>query len=57
VRGVSVEEMRRSWVERSPLKRMVTAEDIATMALFLCSPLARNISGQCVAVNAGEPAG
>jgi NAD(P)-dependent dehydrogenase (short-subunit alcohol dehydrogenase family) len=57
VRGVPVEEMRKSWVERSPLKRMVTAEDIAAMALFLCSPLARNISGQCIPVNAGEPAG
>jgi NAD(P)-dependent dehydrogenase (short-subunit alcohol dehydrogenase family) len=57
VRGIPVEEMRRSWVERSPLKRMVTADDITTMALFLCSPLARNISGQCIAVNAGDPAG
>jgi len=57
VRGVAVDEMRRSWVERSPLKRMTTADDIVAMALFLCSPLARNISGQCIAVNAGEPAG
>jgi NAD(P)-dependent dehydrogenase (short-subunit alcohol dehydrogenase family) len=57
VRGVPVEEMRRSWIERSPLKRMVTAEDIVAMAVFLCSPLARNISGQCIAVNAGDPAG
>jgi NAD(P)-dependent dehydrogenase (short-subunit alcohol dehydrogenase family) len=56
VRGVPVEEMRRSWIERSPLKRMVTAEDIVAMAVFLCSPLARNISGQCIAVNAGDPA-
>jgi NAD(P)-dependent dehydrogenase (short-subunit alcohol dehydrogenase family) len=57
VRGVPVEEMRRSWIERSPLKRMVTADDIVAMAVFLCSPLARNISGQCIAVNAGDPAG
>jgi enoyl-[acyl-carrier-protein] reductase (NADH) len=57
VRGIPVEEMRRSWVERLPLKRMVTADDITAMALFLCSPLARNISGQCIAVNAGDPAG
>jgi NAD(P)-dependent dehydrogenase (short-subunit alcohol dehydrogenase family) len=57
VRGVPVDEMRRSWIERSPLKRMVTADDITAMALFLCSPLARNISGQCIAVNAGDPAG
>jgi NAD(P)-dependent dehydrogenase (short-subunit alcohol dehydrogenase family) len=56
VRGVDVEVMRKSFVERSPLRRMSTAEDIAELAAFLCSPLARNISGQCIAVTAGEPA-
>ena len=48
--------MRRTFVERSPLKRMTTAEDIATLAAYLCSDAARNISGQCIPVTAGEPA-
>lgn len=56
VRGVDVERMRQSFVERSPLKRMSTAEDIASLAVFLCSDHARNISGQCIPVTAGEPA-
>jgi NAD(P)-dependent dehydrogenase (short-subunit alcohol dehydrogenase family) len=56
VRGVPVEEMRRTFVERAPLRRMVTAEDIADVTAFLCSEQARNISGQCIAVTAGEPA-
>jgi NAD(P)-dependent dehydrogenase (short-subunit alcohol dehydrogenase family) len=56
VRGVDVERIRRSFVERSPLKRMSTPEDIASLAAFLCSDLARNISGQCIPVTAGEPA-
>lgn len=56
VRGVDVEKMRQSFVERSPLRRMSTAEDIASLAAFLCSDLARNISGQCIPVTAGEPA-
>jgi NAD(P)-dependent dehydrogenase (short-subunit alcohol dehydrogenase family) len=56
VRGVPVEEMRKAFVERAPLKRMSTAEDIAALAAFLCGDLARNISGQCIAVTAGEPA-
>ena len=56
VRGVDVERMRKSFVERSPLRRMSTAEDIASLAVFLCSDHARNISGQCIPVNAGEPA-
>jgi NAD(P)-dependent dehydrogenase (short-subunit alcohol dehydrogenase family) len=57
VRGISPEAMRKALLERSPLKRMATADDISAAAMFLCSPLARNISGQVLPVNAGEPAG
>jgi NAD(P)-dependent dehydrogenase (short-subunit alcohol dehydrogenase family) len=57
VRGVSPEQVRKLMMERSPLKRMVTADDITAATLFLCSEQARNISGQCLPVNAGEPAG
>jgi NAD(P)-dependent dehydrogenase (short-subunit alcohol dehydrogenase family) len=56
VRSVPVDEMRKQFVERAPLKRMVTAQDIAGLAVYLCSPAARNLSGQCIAVSAGEPA-
>jgi NAD(P)-dependent dehydrogenase (short-subunit alcohol dehydrogenase family) len=56
VRGVDVDRMRKSFVERAPLQRMSTAEDIASLAGFLCSDAARNISGQCIPVTAGEPA-
>ena len=56
MRGVDVERMRKSFVERSPLQRMSTADDIASLAAFLCSDAARNISGQCIPVTAGEPA-
>ena len=56
VRGVPLDEMRRLMVARAPLNRMATADDIAALALFLSSDLAANISGQCVAVTAGEPA-
>ena len=56
-RGLSPDAMRTMMLERSPLKRMATAEDIAAAAAFLCSPAARNISGQVLPVNAGEPAG
>ncbi len=56
IRGVDVERMRQSLVERSPLRRMSTAEDISYLAAFLCSEHARNISGQCIPVTAGEPA-
>ena len=57
VRGVSEEAMRKTMLERSPLKRMTTAGDIVEATLFFASDLAKNISGQVLAVNAGEPAG
>jgi NAD(P)-dependent dehydrogenase (short-subunit alcohol dehydrogenase family) len=56
VRGIDVDRMRQSFVERAPLRRMSTAHDIAALAVFLCSDAARNISGQCIPVTAGEPA-
>ncbi len=56
VRGVNEDEMRKAMVERAPLKRMVTADDISTLTVYLCSPAARNLSGQCLSVTAGEPA-
>jgi NAD(P)-dependent dehydrogenase (short-subunit alcohol dehydrogenase family) len=56
VRGTTPEAIRKSFLERSPLRRMATPEDIAWAAVFLCSDHARSISGQVLPVNAGEPA-
>jgi NAD(P)-dependent dehydrogenase (short-subunit alcohol dehydrogenase family) len=50
--GVSVEAMREQYVGKSSLRRMVTADDVAAMALFLCTPAARNVSGQAISVDA-----
>jgi NAD(P)-dependent dehydrogenase (short-subunit alcohol dehydrogenase family) len=56
VRGISEDQMRQTFMDRAPLKRMATADDVAALAVFLCSDGARNLSGQCIPVNAGEPA-
>jgi NAD(P)-dependent dehydrogenase (short-subunit alcohol dehydrogenase family) len=48
--GIGFEEMRARYLEKVALGRMVTAQDIANMALFLCSPLGANISGQPLSV-------
>ena len=48
-RGIGVEEMRKSLIARSPLNRMVTADDIVDATVFLCSDMARSISGQVLA--------
>ena len=39
--------------KRSPLRRPIEAEDVGNAAVFLCSDLARNITGECVHVDAG----
>ena len=49
--GVSFDEMNQKYKDMASLKRMVTAEDVANQALFFCSPLAQNISGQCISVD------
>jgi NAD(P)-dependent dehydrogenase (short-subunit alcohol dehydrogenase family) len=56
VRGIPEPQLRQSFVERAPLKRLPTANDVAQLAVFLCSDRACNISGQCIPINAGDPA-
>jgi NAD(P)-dependent dehydrogenase (short-subunit alcohol dehydrogenase family) len=49
--GVSFDAMKLAYLEKISLRRMVTVEDIAAMALFLASPAGRNISGQAISVD------
>lgn len=44
-------EMREEYLKKISLRRMVTADDVALMCLFLCSPAGRNISGQALSVD------
>ncbi|MCP6718780.1 MAG: enoyl-ACP reductase [Patescibacteria group bacterium] len=37
----------------APLKRNITADDVANLTLFLCSSLSKNITGQVIHVDAG----
>jgi len=49
--GVGVDAMRQQYRRRSSLRRMVGAEDVAALALFLCSPAARNLTAQVISVD------
>jgi NAD(P)-dependent dehydrogenase (short-subunit alcohol dehydrogenase family) len=49
--GSSVEAVREEYLKKISLRRMVTADDVAAMALFLCSPAARNVTGQAISVD------
>ncbi len=40
--------------DRTPLKRNISQEDVARAALYLCSDLARNVTGEVLHVDAGQ---
>jgi NAD(P)-dependent dehydrogenase (short-subunit alcohol dehydrogenase family) len=48
--GISFEDARTGFLAPISLGRMVSAQDIADMALFLASPSGRSISGQALSV-------
>jgi NAD(P)-dependent dehydrogenase (short-subunit alcohol dehydrogenase family) len=50
-RGVSEEEVRAAYVRTTSMRRFVRPEDIAAMALFLCSDRGAGVSGQAIAVD------
>ncbi len=50
-RGVDPELVREQFVSQTSLKCFVETEDIAQMALFICSDLGANISGQALSVD------
>lgn len=50
--GVSFDQMLEDYLRKISLRRMVTVDDVAAMAVFLCSPAGRNISGQAISVDA-----
>lgn len=49
--GITAEAMREQYLQKISLRRMVSADDVAAMALFLCSPAARNVTGQAISVD------
>ena len=51
VAGVGEDEMRATYLRKISLRRMVDADDVAAMALFLSAPAARNVTGQAISVD------
>jgi len=49
--GVGFEAMREEYIGKISMRRMVSADDVAALALYLCSPAARNITGQAISVD------
>jgi NAD(P)-dependent dehydrogenase (short-subunit alcohol dehydrogenase family) len=55
--GRSVEELRAEAIAKSGVRRIAEPEDIAALALFLCSERARHIQGTAIAVDGGATPG
>src|SRR5205085_527267 len=47
------QEVTKQFVQQIPLGRVGTIDDIAGVAMFLCSPLADYVTGQVIHVNGG----
>jgi 3-oxoacyl-[acyl-carrier protein] reductase len=55
--GKSVDEQRAETLAKSGIRRVGRPDDIAELALFLCSERARHIQGTAIAVDGGATAG
>ena len=51
--GVTVDDLNEAWRARSPLRRMVTPQDVANLALFLASDESAAMTGQAINLTAG----
>ena len=47
---LSYQDMEQDYLKKISLRRMVSAQDVADQAIFLASPLGRNISGQAISI-------
>jgi NAD(P)-dependent dehydrogenase (short-subunit alcohol dehydrogenase family) len=54
--NTTVQALKQATDERALLKHATTAEDIAFVAAFLCSPLAIGVTGEAIAVSGGQGA-
>ncbi|MSQ31616.1 MAG: SDR family oxidoreductase, partial [Dehalococcoidia bacterium] len=53
--GVTAEEIERQMAEGNSIRHLIDASEIAAVAVFLASPLARPINGDAIAAGGGAP--
>jgi len=53
----TIEELRAAALSRNGMRRFGEVEDVAALALFLCSDAARHIQGTAIAVDGGATVG
>lgn len=52
--GMTADDARKALAETNPMGRLITTEEVASMALYLCSNAARSVNGQALAIAGGE---
>jgi 3-oxoacyl-[acyl-carrier protein] reductase len=52
-RGWTPEQVHAEYVQEMALRRVTTADDVASAVLFLCTEESRNMTGQCLTVDGG----
>jgi 3-oxoacyl-[acyl-carrier protein] reductase len=55
--GTTPEDVRKQTMEKDGLRRIGQPDDVAALALFLCSDKARHIQGAAIAVDGGQTTG
>lgn len=55
--GQSIDEVRDAQIEREGVRRIGQPEDVAALAVFLCTEAARHIQGTAIAVDGGATSG
>lgn len=55
--GTSPEEFEQSLIKKQGLRRLGEVDDVAALAVFLCSPQARHIQGASISVDGGGTTG
>lgn len=53
--GVSTEDLLKRMADANSIKHLVTAEEVADVVVFLCSPLSIAINGDTIAAGGGAP--
>jgi len=52
--GMSAEQARQSMADSNRHRRLISVEEVATAAMWLCHPLSGSINGQCVEIAGGQ---
>lgn len=57
LRGSTVEAVRQGYLDRTPIRREIRADEVAAAVVFLCSPLGGAITGESIGIDGGMSRG